>query len=68
MGSSSLIKMLYCPIDNIANLATARIENIQLNGLLFTYDLYYNPQSTTRMDPGQYIMIDIIFRNIINLN
>ena len=68
MGSSSLIKMLYYPIDNTANLATARIENIQLNGLLFTYDLYYNPQSTTRMDPGQYIMIDIIFRNIINLN
>ena len=68
MGSSSLIKMLYYPIDNIANLATARIENIQLNGLLFTYDLYYNPQSITKMDPGQYIMIDIIFRNIINLN
>ena len=68
MGSSSLIKMLYYPIDNIANLATARIKNIQLNGLLFTYDLYYNPQSITKMDPGQYIMIDIIFRNIINLN
>ena len=68
MGSSSLIKMLYYPIDNIANLATARIENIQLNGLLFKYDLYYNPQSITKMDPGQYIMIDIIFRNIINLN
>ena len=60
--------MLYYPIDNIANLATARIENIQLNGLLFTYDLNYNPQSITKMDPGQYIMIDIIFRNIINLN